>query len=331
MSFRCDRRGFIFSFDASLAILVVFTIMVAMVRVGGAGVTYEQQGYLRLERYANDALEVMQLTGALDNIITFIKQGYIENAENMAENELAKLLPRDIQFRLVIGDENNPRLDNVYPSAGKHTQWRSAFENAKEIAAAFRVSVFYSLYQLDQNNPYHSNTWHDIIDDDWQAQSFVAGITGQLNMITLWLKKEQNPGELTIEIRDCAGANDPPGSTILASMTTSDVTSETGEEYDFVFTSPASVTAGTYYSIVLHEPEGVGGTGKYKWAEYTTSNVYSGGHVWKSYDSGESWEMGGGGIHDYYFKTYVGSGSGAAAAENIFDFVTLYVWRGSTV
>ena len=153
MSFRCDRRGFIFSFDASLAILVVFAIMVGIVRVGGAGVMYEQHGYLRLERYANDALEVMQLTGALDNIVTFVKHGATENAENLAEKNLRKLLPQDIQFRLVIGDVNNPRLDNVYPSAGKHTQWRSAFENAKEIAAAFRVSVLYSRYQLDQNNP----------------------------------------------------------------------------------------------------------------------------------------------------------------------------------
>jgi hypothetical protein len=108
-------------------------------------------------------------------------------------------------------------------------------------------------------------------------------------------------------------------------MTTSDVTSETGQEYEFTFTLPASVTAGTYYSIVLHEPEDVGEEeDRYWWAEYTPSDIYPEGHVWKSTDSGGSWKLGGGGVHDYYFRTYVRS----VPPENVFDPITLYVWRG---
>lgn len=152
MSFRCDRRGFIFSFDASLAILVVFAIMVGIARVGGSGVMYEQQGYLRLERYANDALEVMQLTGALDNIVTFVKSGSTENAENLAREQLDKILPNGVQFKLVIGDN---RL-TVYPSAA--AGWSTTFSNAKELATATRISTlppeenFRVLAWLDDDN-----------------------------------------------------------------------------------------------------------------------------------------------------------------------------------
>ncbi len=52
-----------------------------------------------------------------------------------------------------------------------------------------------------------------------------------------------------------------PGSTIYANLTTSDVISTDGKEYEFTFSSPAAVTAGTHYAIVLHEPEGVGDSG----------------------------------------------------------------------
>ncbi len=326
MSFRRDRRGFIFSLDATLAMLVVMIVMAGVARVSGPEHTYEQHGYLRLERYANDALEVMQLTGTLDNIKNLLAQEETSLAEGLAENELRKILPNEVQFRLLIGNESNPRLDNVYPSAGNHDAWYDNFINAAEIAVAARVLAF--PYQLDQNNPNHSDGWHEIIDEKWQAQTFVAGLTGTLTKVALYLKKEQNPGVLTIEIRDCAWNAErsrwAPGSTILASMTTSDVTSETGQEYEFTFTSPASITAGTYYSIVLHEPEGVGGNGKYKWAEYKPSDKYPEGHVWKSNDNGGSWDWGGGGVHDYYFRTYVRG----VPPENMFDSITLYVWRG---
>jgi len=161
--------------------------------------------------------------------------------------------------------------------------------------------------QLDQNNPNHTNDWHNIKDTEYQAQTFVAGLTGNLTKIALYLKKENNPGQLTIEIRDCAGATSPPGNTILASMTSSAVVSTCGQEYQFTFPSPTTVTTGTYYAIVLHEPTGVGGShDKYHWAEdKLDSDLYPSGIVWKSSDSGGSWSMGGGGLHDFYFKTYV--------------------------
>jgi hypothetical protein len=155
LSVKNDQRGFIFSLDATLAVLVVMVVMAGVARGGNSETIYEQYGYLRLQRYANDALEMLYVTGrlennrvvvtVLDNIKALLAQGTDAAkilAENLAENALQSILPKDIQFRLRMGPENSPRLDNVYPSAGKHPQWRSAFDNAQEIAAAARVSVF---------------------------------------------------------------------------------------------------------------------------------------------------------------------------------------------
>jgi hypothetical protein len=137
MSFRKDQEGFIFSLDATLAMLVLLIVMAGVARVAGPELIYGQHGYLRLERYANDALEMMQLTGTMDNIVTFVKHGDLDSAENLARTELRKIVPGEVQFRLVIGDN---RL-TVYPSdvAG----WASAFSNAEEIAVATRMSTFH--------------------------------------------------------------------------------------------------------------------------------------------------------------------------------------------
>ena len=141
MSFRRDRRGFIFSLDATLAMLVVLIVMAGVARVTEPELVYGQHGYLRLERYANDALEVMRLAGTLDNIENLLAEGESSVAESLAENELRKILEKEVQFRLLIGNESNPRLDNIYPSVGNHDEWYSKFINAKEIAVAARVCL----------------------------------------------------------------------------------------------------------------------------------------------------------------------------------------------
>ena len=150
MSFWRDQRGFVFSLDATLGIVVVMIVMAGVARAGASGLVYEQYGYLRLQRYANDALEVLYNTGILendkvvytiDNIRSLLLEGKLSEAESLAENELRKILPPEIQFRMRVGPEASPLLDNVYPTPGNEEAWRSAFDNAKEIAVATRVVI----------------------------------------------------------------------------------------------------------------------------------------------------------------------------------------------
>jgi len=140
MSFRRDQRGFIFSLDATLAVLVMLIVLAGAARVGVPSSTYEQHGYLRLERYAEDAIEVMRQTGVLDNVIESVVEGDTSQALEAARDNLRAILPREVQFRFSIGGEENPYLDNVYPGVDNQA-WESLFENAEEWAVATRLTA----------------------------------------------------------------------------------------------------------------------------------------------------------------------------------------------
>ncbi len=129
-----DKKGFIFSLDATLAMLVILIMMAGVARIAGPELTYEQHGYLRLERYANDALEVMQLIGTMDNIVDLVKHGENDSAKNLARVDLRNILPEEVQFKFVVGN----RL-TVYPS--NSADWSTVLSNAEEIAVATRVCL----------------------------------------------------------------------------------------------------------------------------------------------------------------------------------------------
>ncbi len=152
MSTRSDQRGFVFSLDASLSVLVVLIVLAGVARVAGPEATYGQHGYLRLERYANDALEAAIQTGSLENILSLVRHGDYEDAKALAQSEFRRILPMEVQFKLVIGDN---RL-TVYPS--DEAEWGDAFLGAEEIAAAARMSTF-----PPRRRPYRVLAW---LDDD---------------------------------------------------------------------------------------------------------------------------------------------------------------------
>jgi len=182
MNSQSKQEGFIFSLDATLAIIIVMITLAGVASVAGPELIYQQQGYLRLERYANDALEVLQLTGTMDSILSYLRQGYLENAENLAESELRKILPKDIQFRLVIGEVGNSNLENVFPSYGKHEGWIKEFEEAKEIATAVRISM------LPPSDRLKVLAWVDNDDELFMEQLIIAAAIDNksVNDVTLF-------------------------------------------------------------------------------------------------------------------------------------------------
>lgn len=112
--------------------------------------------------------------------------------------------------------------------------------------------------QLDQYQTTHSQrAWHHIHENKYWAQSFKAGLSGDLTKVTLYLKSEGAPQPLVIELRNCVTEQEheedyyAPGNTILASVESSNVTSTTGQEYSFTFST--AVSSGTSYTIVLYQ------------------------------------------------------------------------------
>jgi hypothetical protein len=132
-----DQRGFIFSLDATLAMLVVMIVMAGVARAAGPSLIYEQHGFLRLERYANDALTVMDTLGISENIVRTVEYGDIAGAEDTARMWLRKILPEDVQFKFVFGDD----MLTVYPTDA--TGWDSVFSTVEEVATAVRMATYW--------------------------------------------------------------------------------------------------------------------------------------------------------------------------------------------
>jgi hypothetical protein len=130
------ERGFVFSLDGCLALVLIMIVVASIASAGETELSYGQHGYLTLQRYANDALETMSLTGSMDNVADLVIKGNLNQAKTLVRQELGKVLPGEVQFKLVIGQESNPDLV-VYPS--DKTNWDNAFKNAGERAVAVRV------------------------------------------------------------------------------------------------------------------------------------------------------------------------------------------------
>lgn len=158
----------------------------------------------------------------------------------------------------------------------------------------------------DQDNRYHSaNMTHNVWGTKYQAQTFRAGKTGNLDEVALRVEKTGAPRKLVIELRNCVvtASGTQPGNSVYASIVTDNISG--AAEYPFSFQTPHTVVSGTDYSLVLYqEADGGSANSCYKWAE-DADNHYPNGMVWLSDDGGITWKKGYYGRHDFYFATCV--------------------------
>jgi hypothetical protein len=141
------------------------------------------------------------------------------------------------------------------------------------------------------------------------AQTFTAGITGDLDQVDLSLAKNGVPvAALTVELRATVGQL--PDGTVLASQSVP-ASSVAGSSLEFVpvaFPTPAPVLAGTQYAIVAYvadtngyswgaSPEAGPGTGPYAGGEGYFADSSPPSTAWLPFSSSHS--------IDYAFKTYV--------------------------
>jgi hypothetical protein len=142
------------------------------------------------------------------------------------------------------------------------------------------------------------------------AQTFTAGITGELDQVDLSLAKNGVPvAALTVELRATIGQL--PDGTVLASQSVpaSSVAGSSLEFVPVVFPTPAPVVAGTQYAIVAYvadtngyswgaSPDAGPGTGPYAGGEGYFADSSPPSTSWVPFSSSHS--------IDYAFKTYVG-------------------------
>lgn len=140
MNFKENQKGFIFSLDGTLALLVTLVALVGIAQVGSPLTHYKQHGFLQLERHANDGSRVLKLSGALRESVQLAKNQEKKKARELLRNNLRSSLPNEIQFKAVIGSGKSVLLDNVYPSSDNQA-WSDALENADELTVSTNMIV----------------------------------------------------------------------------------------------------------------------------------------------------------------------------------------------
>ncbi|MCE5214740.1 MAG: hypothetical protein LLF83_08495 [Methanobacterium sp.] len=105
-----DDRGFIFTADAILGLIVVFIITASIVTYAMLPI-YQGQDHQHLEALADSALETMEQTGTLRAAAVDYSNNNTTGAVNELQSSLNILIPSDIGYRITVGN-NPPVTDN---------------------------------------------------------------------------------------------------------------------------------------------------------------------------------------------------------------------------
>jgi hypothetical protein len=164
---------------------------------------------------------------------------------------------------------------------------------------------------LDQQQTVSNFGGLQVANNNSKAQTFTAGLTGVLDQLDLALSGGVDAiAPITVQIRD--GSPTAPGETILASASVPTSAATSSESWVSIpFASPASVTAGTQYSIVLLNADASSAFGWFWYAGKTATgptSAYEGGTLYSSPDAapGPGDWFAGNALADFEFKTYVG-------------------------
>ncbi len=150
----------------------------------------------------------------------------------------------------------------------------------------------------------------------WIGQSFTTGVaaTGTLPRVDLLYRKVGDVGsDLMVDIYSSSGG------LVSTLLTTQRVVESTIQDvngwYPVFFDSPASISAGTMYFIVLHTEYNVGNNyngylfGRWFYGcDPNSTNAYANGNEWTSYNAGATWTNTEPSGLDLMFKTYYKSG-----------------------
>jgi len=164
---------------------------------------------------------------------------------------------------------------------------------------------------IDQQNTAGTTTGTGFGTPNWTAQTFIPAVTGTLAKADVQLFCNgcgATPPNLTLSVRNTA-AGLPTGAD-LATTTIPGSTFASGASVLFTatFGSPATLTSGTQYALVLRPVSAPAGSG-YFWIRSSPSTYANGSRV-LSADSGGTWSADT--TRDFNFKTYMQTGFAAS-------------------
>jgi hypothetical protein len=167
--------------------------------------------------------------------------------------------------------------------------------------------------QIDQQNTTVTANGFGFTATSWAGQTFIPSVTGPLLRVDLDLFCSGCSGtipNLTVALRATTGSPGIPTGADLATATISGFSNNTGTYFSATFATPATVTAGTQYAVVMH-PQSNPSAGVYAYvcSCTTSTNPYTSGSRVTSANSGGTWtaDVTAGG-RDLGFAVFIGSG-----------------------
>jgi uncharacterized repeat protein (TIGR01451 family) len=160
---------------------------------------------------------------------------------------------------------------------------------------------------LDQSNTSLSNTGNTLTTTTWWGQTFTPAVTGTLEKADINLFCSSCTGtapSLTLSVRATSGGL-PTGSDLASTMLPGS-SSGAASYFSGTFGSPATLTAGTVYALVVR-PAANPSAGTYA-ATFSSGSPYSGGKRVVSTTSGSTWGTPTGQSRDLGFHTYMKAG-----------------------
>jgi len=162
---------------------------------------------------------------------------------------------------------------------------------------------------LDQANTAGTTTGTGFSTASWGGQTFIPAVTGQLVQVDVQLFCSGCTGttpNLTLSVRSTSGGLPTGGD--LATATLPGFSSGAGIYYSVIFGSPATLTSGTQYALILR-PVANPSVGGYFWIRSSPS-TYANGQRVISTDNGVTWTADS--TRDFNFKAYMQTGYAAS-------------------
>ena len=167
------------------------------------------------------------------------------------------------------------------------------------------IELDFESHTVNQSNVYSQVAFNSIYNGMWVGQSFNITETRYVTILSTKLYRRLNPTEdLVVEIYAEDGSDKPTGSALASqSFAPADVSAATNIMYNYTFSQPFKLTAGTKY-IIIARSAAANSTHCYRWGVNTSNTGYVNGTNSYSTDQGSSWTSG---SYDTPFEIYVGN------------------------
>ena len=165
---------------------------------------------------------------------------------------------------------------------------------------------------LDQSNTAGTTTGTGFATTSWGGQTFIPAVTGQLVQVDVQLFCSGCTGttpNLTLSVRNTSGGL--PTGADLATATLIGFSSGSGTYYTISFGSPATLTSGTQYALLLR-PVANPSVGGYFWIRSSPS-TYANGQRVISTDNGVTFTADS--TRDFNFRAYMQTGYSASGNQ----------------